>query len=62
MEFLRRVVPAMVVVAISAGATFAQEPVAGQDEGDDEDFPLPYVAPTHPTIGGYELTGTIELG
>ena len=61
MGLLGRLVIGWVVVTMGAGATSAQEP-AGQDEGDDEDFPLPYVAPTHPTIGGYELTGTIELG
>ena len=40
MGLLGRLVIGWVVVTMGAGATSAQEP-AGQDEGDDEDFPLP---------------------
>ena len=63
MDRLKRLAVAWVVIAVACGNVFAQEPGADEQlEGDDEDFPLPYVPPTHPTIGGYELTGTIELG
>ncbi len=60
---LRRVLAALGLVVMACAVAFAQEPVAPpQDEGDDDDFPLPYEPPAHPTLGGYELTGSIELG
>lgn len=49
----------VVIALMFCTGAFAQEPAG---EGDDDDFPLPYVAPTHPKLGGYEVTGTIEFG
>lgn len=49
-------------LALGAPSARAQAP-AGEPAGSgDEDYPLPYTAPDHPTVGGFEVSGTIELG